>query len=728
MNDNHDGEMPQLAGFIDIIRHVDGSVFVSREVTARYVGTERDVSMRWNKNGEPFGTAEDGNEIKADFEEEGIYSVTVRADGFQSKTGGETIIIDENPFMEFSVPAEKEDRFRFRKLGNAAIILGVSGKKLGELVIPDTLGGLPVRGTWNRAFASKNVLTVAIPNGIAVIGEYAFFDNGLTSVTIPESVTAIGEDAFSCNDGLASITVSPDNRHLGSRDGVLYDKAGTILLLWPKAKLPVSIPAGVTRIGHRAFSDNELTSVTIPNGVTEIGEQAFEHNLLTSIDIPAGVTSIGWNAFSHNKLTSLTIPGNVKSIDWCAFYGNMISSLTISEGVTEIGGWAFCCNELTSVTIPGSVTEICEVAFGNNDGLASINVSPENKNYSSRDGVLYDRAGTAMLLWPNAKFPVTIPDGVTSIGHGVFYGRELVSIDISDSVTEIGDYAFEDNEFTSVVIPPGVTKIGKKAFSRNKLTAVILPGNLTTIGEKAFSGNFLTSVSIPGSVAVIGDEAFESNKLTSVNISEGVTGIGGYAFAYNELASITIPDSVTVIGDGAFEKNKLTSITIPAGVAEIGNCVFNDNDDLASITVSPDNKNFSSRDGVLYDKAGTTLLVWPEGKSPIVIPDGIIGIGDGAFAKRKLTSVTIPNGVTVIGDNAFSENNLTSIVIPDSVTEIGDMAFWLNRLTSITIGANVDMIDKLAVTYDAEFIAFYNANGRQAGTYVFAEENWVKTG
>jgi hypothetical protein len=49
------------------------------------------------------------------------------------------------------------------------------------------------------------------------------------------------------------------------------------------------IPEGVTYIGQRAFTSNQLFSITIPNSVTYIGDEAFMRNLLTSVTIGGNV-------------------------------------------------------------------------------------------------------------------------------------------------------------------------------------------------------------------------------------------------------------------------------------------------------------------------------------------------------------------------------------------------------------------------------------------------------
>ncbi len=94
----------------------------------------------------------------------------------------------------------------------------------------------------------------------------------------------------------------------------------------------------------------------------------------------------------------------------------------------------------------------------------------------------------------------------------------------------------------------------------------------------------------------------------------------------------------------------------------------------------------------------------------------IIGIRDGAFAKRGLSSVAIQDGVTSIGKRAFADNRLISVTIPSSVTAIGEWAFFANdRLSEITINAKNVTIGKDALP--DSFMTFYYNAGRRTGTY-----------
>jgi GH24 family phage-related lysozyme (muramidase) len=160
----------------------------------------------------------------------------------------------------------------------------------------------------------------------------------------------------------------------------------------------------------------------------------------------------------------------VIGIDGRAFYDNeSITSVTIPAGVTSIGWGAFeYCKSLVSVTIPASVTTIDARTFWGCDSLKTISVSPDNRQYQVRDGVLFSKDGKTLHVYPASKggSAYTITAGVTTIGDGAFYGSaSLVSVTMPASVTSIGVQAFINcKSLASITIPAGVTTIPYGAF------------------------------------------------------------------------------------------------------------------------------------------------------------------------------------------------------------------------------------------------------------------------
>ena len=399
---------------------------------------------------------------------------------------------------------------------------------------------------------------------VTSIGDCAFSNcTSLTSITIPNSVTGIGANAFEYCSNITSLT----------------------------------IPDSVTSIGYGAFNGcTSLTSITIPNGVTSIGGSAFEGTALLDKQTTPVKYADSWVVNCDSDVENVIIKSGTKGIANSAFsWCSSLKSITIPDSVTSIGYNAFFnCTSLKSITIPDSVTSIGESAFDSCSNLTAIDVEVGNNNYTSVNGVLFNKGKTELICYPAGKTDKSynIPNSVTSIDYQAFtYCTSLKSITIPDSVTSIGEFAFENcKSLTSITIPNSATEIGFGAFSGcASLISITIPNSVTSIGNVAFSDcTSLTSITIPNSVTEIGSSAFSRcTSLTSITIPDSVTSIGDWAFSgCTSLTSITIPDSVTWIGDWAFSGcTNLKSITIPNSVTSIGYLAFGGCTSLTSITI-----------------------------------------------------------------------------------------------------------------------------------------------
>ena len=362
----------------------------------------------------------------------------------------------------------------------------------------------------------------------------------------------------------------------------------------------VTIPEGVTSIGNSAFRGcSGLTSVTISDGVTSIGDSAFSYCTgLTSVTIPESVTSIGDSAFSRcSGLTSVTIPGSVTSISFHAFsYCTGLTSVTISDGVAIIDSFAFFeCTGLTTITIPASVNRIVNSAFFLCSSLTEINVAPSNLDFSSLEGVLFDKDCIDLVLYPRGRQGAySVPDGTIFISDSAFSGcLGLTSVTIPDDVYSISTGSFWDcSNLTSVTFESATAPFfGTNSFNTGTELNVSTPGWDPTEAMAGAIGNNGTTVIWANPQQVPVGTTFDYDGLR-YKITE--TGLELTGYVTKPTGDLVIPETVpykdgnfkvTSIGDSAFYScTELTSVTIPENVTSIGRQAFYNCYSLGSVT------------------------------------------------------------------------------------------------------------------------------------------------
>ena len=539
-----------------------------------------------------------------------------------------------------------------------------------------------ITGIGSSAFRDFLKLTyVSIPKTVTKIGDNAFaFCEELPTIFIPASVTNIGVGVFGGCYALTSIVVDVNNTAYLSFEGVLYSQDKTL----------ISFPNG-----------SKPTMFNIPTGTISIGERAFEYcRDVQSLSIPSTLQSIGRYAFSQSGLRQMHIP----------------------ETITSIGDFAFSgCQFLTFISAGAYHTV-----------------------YTSEGGVLFSKDMKTLVVFPSGKTgSYTVPEPVETIGYGAFSQNRLSSINFPSTLKTIGFLSFRlSADLTSITFPPSLTTIEPNAFnSCYRLSSLFIPASLTNISELAFhnceqlteitnesatpqtfsfshasNGIFSTSIfntctlRVPaGSIDLYKEAAVWKEFANIVPIEETIGGAVGplhWTFSNGKL-SISGTGNMPSYNESAYPwfayRNDITSVDFGEGVASIDKFAFLEYHETTSITVHPNNSNYSSLNGVLYSKDGKILMFYPRGKEgAFVVPESVEIIeAHSFFGCTKISSITFSASVTTIEALAFYHCiSLSSLVIPSSIKTIDYLAFaHCFGLNTVIFSEGVESIGNRAFYY-----------------------------
>jgi BspA type Leucine rich repeat region (6 copies) len=431
--------------------------------------------------------------------------------------------------------------------------------------------------------------------------------------------------------------------------------------------------------------------VTIPYQVYDSNPSLGGTEALKVVDI------IGFNAFAGMSIKSLTfhVDSTISYICKNAFIQNNITgTITFPTTLVKVGESAFKGNQISGVVFSNHISTIGTACF---EGMSSLST-------------------------------VSFPSALTSsLNRGV-------------SLT-IEDRAFSGCHISSLVFPEGLTTLGKGVFSYNTLSSVTFPGSISSIGARCFyNTSSLSTVTFPSSLntgvsLTIGTAAFSGCGISSVVLTEGLTTLGEEAF-YNlsDLSSVTLPSTLVSVGPLAFAAGPITNSSLSTPVGYFFGDAFPDpsgnifsgwqtgggpfyalmgstwGDTFESINVI---KRFFDDSGFTYTVNGTHATILGKRGSTstsLTIPGTVTitgttyvvnTIAPHAFENKNIFSLTLPASMTTIGAYAFYGNSLQSLVIPASVTSIGAAAFYNNEWLSAVYfeGTKVD-----------EERAFNNAN------------------
>lgn len=254
--------------------------------------------------------------------------------------------------------------------------------------------------------------------------------------------------------------------------------------------------------------------------------------------------------------------------------------------------------------------------------------------------------------------------------------------DVVYRVASIGPKAFADCEgMTGVVIPSGIVEIKDFAFDGcTALNKIIFPSNTVTMGEGVF-------------------------------------------FRCPAIENITLGGDWSVVDLRVFEwSDSLRNVRIPAKVKNIRN--LKSLDVLESIEVDVNNSNFTSVDGVLYNKDMTILYGCPRNRAgEVVVHEGVVSVLNGAlYDCKKVTSVDLPSTLTTLSYMEFAGmDSLTQIymraetpVLTSKAGEAEVFALRAPKSENVTLYVHKNALKAYKLAIYNENAEYADMNGKNA--------------
>lgn len=431
--------------------------------------------------------------------------------------------------------------------------------------------------------------------------------------------------------------------------------------------------------------EGNLENVEIPSEikdmpVTEIDSTFSGNSDIKLVTIPDGVKIIGLTAFSNCKsLAEINIPDSVESIESAAFKNcSLLTKVTLPDSVAEISSGAFSgCQNLESIYIGSGLKQINIDAlnglFAGDSKLQKIEVSPDNKAFTTDGNVLMSKDKTKIVYFPmSTTGEYTVPDSVKEIGFRAFSQAGIDSIVLPENLETVGEYAFSGSKITSLQIPESVKNIGSFAFANLQIESLKIPSAFKSNGIGVFSNcKKLKSVEIEEGITSINESTFEnSSLLEDVKLPQSLKLIGAFAFKNcKSLSTVTFPEKSETVGERAFEGcSALTEINLPYGLKELYPMAFNGCTNLKTVVLP---KTIDYIGPKAFD-----ATAWYENQ-----PDGVIYVDDWAVGYKgdigKADTVNIKNGtVHISGLYSYSNASRTGVCynIPNSVKRIDSKA------------------------------------------------------
>ncbi len=164
------------------------------------------------------------------------------------------------------------------------------------------------------------------------LGESPFWeDESIKSLVVSEGITAIGDSVFERCSNMATASLPNTLKSIGKRAFFMYTTGGLTSL---------NLPASVTKIGEKAFTNLAASSLVMPENLTELGTYLFMDS----------------NTLQNVRVECAEIPA------FCFVNCSRLNQLTLSSNVKKIGAHMInYCSLLREITYEGSLEDWSKV-------------------------------------------------------------------------------------------------------------------------------------------------------------------------------------------------------------------------------------------------------------------------------------------------------------------------------------------------------------------------------
>ncbi len=261
-------------------------------------------------------------------------------------------------------------------------------------------------------------------------------------------------------------------------------------------------------------SDNNMNFSFYDGGIAIEGVQKDE----TKVIVPnkfkdLDITVISPSLFENTNIEFLSIGPNITTFDYKTASQNMKNLKRIDVDVdnlvyTSKDGVLFTKNlsellvypdlkEENSFILPSQTIKYDQKDTFNNKKLSYIDVEKENSNYTSYDGAIYNKDKTTILTIPEGKDSIRVL-GTANLDNIAFDFKEnLKSIMLEEGIVKIPDYTFNGcTGLKELYIPKTVINIGNDAIVNMDYGQLKIFGESRSVAEQFAKAKGIQFVSV----------------------------------------------------------------------------------------------------------------------------------------------------------------------------------------------------------------------------------------